>query len=116
MRNIKNRNIAVCVILSFITCGIYPLIWFVNLTDEINSLAESNDTSGGMALLLTIVTCGFYGIYWAYKIGEKVDFLKSKRGINSSSNSILFLILQIFGLGLINFCLAQDEINNNVQF
>ena len=56
------------------TYGIYDLIWFVKMTNEVNTITENeNDTSGGMALFLTIITFGLYGFYWAYKMGEKLD-------------------------------------------
>ncbi len=64
-----------------------------------------------MALLLTIVTCGIYGWYWAYKMGEKVDAIKSRNGAPSGNSGILFVVLQFFGLGIVNYALAQDTIN-----
>ena len=109
MREIRQRNIALCVILSFITCGIYTLYWFVTMTDDMNYLAgDTKTSSGGMALVLTIVTCGIYGWYWAYKMGEKTDFIKGVSG----STSIVYIILQLCGLGIVNYCLIQDTINN----
>ena len=45
---IQQKNIALCIILSIVTCGIYGLIWFVKLTDETNMLAPpSPDGPGG---------------------------------------------------------------------
>ena len=110
---IERRNIAICIILSIVTCGIYGLIWFVWLTDDVNKVAEEpNPTSGGMSLLLAIVTCGIYGLYWAYKQGEKLDAAAAKRGLPTSSKSIIYLLLSIFGLGIIAYALMQDELNN----
>ena len=64
---IQKRDIAIAIILSIVTCGIYGIIWFVQLTDEVKIAAEDNEfQSGGIAFLLTLVTCGIYGIYWAY--------------------------------------------------
>lgn len=34
-----------------------------------------------------------------------------KLGINSSDNSVLYLILGIFGLGIVNYCIMQSELN-----
>ena len=68
---IQQRNIALCIILSIITCGIYGLYWFVCLTNDTNAAADTEGTSGGVALILTIITCNIYGLYWAYKQGEK---------------------------------------------
>ena len=58
---IKQRNIALCIVFSIITFGIYALYWFVCLTNDANQESGQTDaTSGGVALLLTIVTCNIY--------------------------------------------------------
>ena len=78
---IKQRNIALCIVFSIITFGIYALYWFVCLTNDANQESGQTDaTSGGVALLLTIVTCNIYGWFWAYKMGEKIDVIKTKNG------------------------------------
>lgn len=109
---VKQRSIGICILLSFVTCGIYGLYWFVVLTDDINKEAgETDATSGGMSLLLTLVTCGIYGWYWAYKMGEKVDIIKNNNGMPSSNSGILYVLLQVFGLGIIAYALMQDTAN-----
>ena len=109
---IERRNIAVCIVLTLVTCGIYGIYWIVGLTNDVNTVSgDVNGTSGGMVVLLTIVTCGIYGIYWAYKQGEKLDFTKNNRGIPSSNSGVLYLILQIFGFGIIAYALMQNELN-----
>lgn len=108
---IKEKNIVVAIILSIVTCGIYAIIWFINLTDDVNNLSGSNDTSGAMAFLLTLVTCGIYGLFWAYKLGEKVDKIKTNNGEAAGNSAVLYLVLMILGLGIVNYCLAQSEIN-----
>ena len=108
---VQKKNIALCIILSIVTCGIYGIYWFITLTTDANVLAEENGTTGGMAFLLTLVTCGIYGYYWAYKMGERLDVAASKRGTVAQSRSVLYLILQIFGLGIIGYALMQDSIN-----
>ena len=110
--NIEPRNIALAIIFSIITCGIYSIYWFIKLTDESIELAnEPNETSGGIAFLLTLVTCGIYGWYWAYKLGNRVDKINNNP---SASTDVIFIILQIFGLGIVNYAIAQDAINKAV--
>ena len=66
----KKRSIAGCIILTFVTLGIYGIYWFVKLTNETNRLAPEEATlSGGLAFLATVCTLGIYGLYWAYKLG-----------------------------------------------
>lgn len=109
---IKNRSIAVCIILSIITCGIYALYWIAVLNDDANAATnQQNATTGGMVVLFTIITCGIYGLYWQYKQGEKLDNLRAANGIPTGSLSILYLVLSIFGFSIISDALMQSEIN-----
>ena len=72
---------------------------------------RQNDTSGGIAFLLHLVTCGIYGIYWAYKMGEKSDELSG----NNSYNKILYLVLMLFGVGIVVYAMAQESINKAID-
>lgn len=111
---VKEKNLALCIILSLVTCGIYGLYWFVTLTDDTNTISGEPGTSGVMALVLTIVTCGIYGLFWAYKCGEKIDKAHQNRGEAASNGGVLYLILFIFG-GIIAYALIQNEINKFAQ-
>lgn len=109
---IQKRSVAVCIVLSLVTCGIYAIYWFICLTNDTNTIANDPDaTSGGVAFVLSLVTCGIYGLYWAYKQGEKIDEAKNQRGIASSNTGILYLILSFLGLGIIAYALMQNELN-----
>ena len=113
---IKKRNIAVCIILSIVTCGIYGLYWLYQLTEDTNALTgDANATSGGMVILLSIVTCSIYLWYWLYKQGERIDAVKTANGMPSSNSGIIYIILGIVGLSIISYCLMQSEINRFAQ-
>lgn len=111
----KEKNIAVWLIVSILTCGIGGIVWFVSITDDTGYLSGDRSVSGGMALVLTIVTCGIYGIYWNYKMGKLLYQARDQKGIKGSDNSVLYLILCLLGVGIINYCLMQDEINKLVE-
>ena len=111
---IQKRNIAMYIILSIVTCGIFGIYWFICLTDDSKLAANDNESaSGPVAFLLTIVTCGIYGWYWSYKLGDRVDYAANSRGIGdgSSNSKILFIVLQLLGLGIVNYLIAQDKLN-----
>ncbi len=108
----KKKNIAVCIILSFLTCGIYSIIWFIDLVNNLNTLSKKDGLSGGMVCLLTIITCGIYGIIWAYKAGETVDEIKQTRNMAASNSGIMYLILYLVTGGLVTYAILQNEINN----
>lgn len=109
---IQQRNIATCIILSLVTCGIYGIYWWVMITDESNAISPEYATASGVkSVLLTLVTCGIYYYYWAYKMGEKLDNAKAARGMQSGSGNILYLLLCIFGLGIVAYALMQNDLN-----
>ena len=54
---IQQRNIAVCIILSIVTCGIYGIYWFIVLSNDTNTVSNAeNATSGGVAFVLSLTT------------------------------------------------------------
>ncbi|MEE0956520.1 MAG: DUF4234 domain-containing protein [Ruminococcus sp.] len=109
---INQRNIAVSIILTIVTCGIYGIYWLIVLNDETNIAAnDPNATSGGIVFLLTLVTCGIYGIYWCYKMGQQLDKAAQIRGQVPSNKGTILLVLAIFGLSIISYALIQDELN-----
>lgn len=109
---IVKRSVPMCVILSIITCGIYMLYWYVCVVNEVDAVTEDPGPGGGMCLLLTIVTCGIYNIYWGWKMGDKLDASRARNGVVPGSFSILFLLLNLFGLSIVTLAIIQSELNN----
>ena len=64
-----------------------------------------------MVIFLMIVTFGIYGLYWLYKMGQKCDYIRQVNG----SSGVLYLILGIFGLGIVADALIQDTINKVLE-
>ena len=61
---IQQRNIAVCIILSIVTCGIYGIYWFIVLSNDTNTVSNAeNATSGGVAFVLSLITCNILRFY-----------------------------------------------------
>lgn len=114
---IENRNIATMVILSIVTCGIYGIIWLINLVNDINAVCqdENSNQSGGTVVLLTLVTCGIYGIVYFYQCGKRLENAGKKYGIAIADNSTIYLLLGIFGLQIVNYCLVQTDLNKFAQ-
>ncbi len=110
--NIKKREIALAVILSIVTCGIYGIIWYVWIINDLNVAAQTpEDKSAGIVILLSIVTCGIYGLIWMYQAGEKIDKIKGFKGEAPSNSAVLYLVLALVGFSIISFCLIQSELN-----
>lgn len=111
---IKERNIAVSILLSIVTCGIYDIYWFICLSDDVNTASGEIGTSGAMAFLFSLITCGIYGLFWMYKQGEKIDHIKERRGMSGGYSGVLYLVLAVFGLSIVSYALMQNELNKLV--
>lgn len=110
---VQARDIAVAVILSIVTCGIYSIFWFVKMVDDVNRVSNDQSAySGGVTWLLTFVTAGIYGWYWYYQAAKKMRYAKQVRNMPADDNTeILYLVLAIFGFGIVDMCLIQSDLN-----
>ena len=110
---VQERNIVTCIILSIVTLGIYGIIWYINLVNDTNRVCndEHSSQSGGMVFLLTLITCGIYGIIWFYNAGKRLEKAGKKYGKEISDNSVVYLIVNIVGLGIVAYCMVQSDLN-----
>ncbi len=104
--NIKYRNIVTAVILSLVTCGIYGIYWVVMLAREAVSVKDPADNA-----LLEIVLCLFLPFLGFYLTEKKFSEGCAANGIPHTDNSILYLILGVVGLGIVNYCMMQNDLN-----
>ncbi|MFX3631715.1 MAG: DUF4234 domain-containing protein [Candidatus Pristimantibacillus sp.] len=107
----NQRNIALAIIFTLITCGIYGIYWFIVLTNEVGEKSGDPSFTGGKHFLLSIVTCGIWSYIWAYQVGKQVEVAQRQRGYVASDNSVLYLILTFFGLGIVTYALVQSDVN-----
>ncbi len=110
---ISERNVLVCMLLCFLTFGLYHIYWVYKINNEVNYLSgEPNALSGGWVLFWDFFTLGWFSFYWHYIMGERMDRMRWKAG---SGSSILFLIFRIAHVPLINLAIAQFHINHVVR-
>ena len=62
-------------------------------------------------VILTLVTCGIYGIYWAYQLGQRIDRINARYGRYTDNSGLLYLLLDILGLSIVVYAVAQNELN-----
>lgn len=113
----EKKNLALYIILSIVTCGIFGLVWLAMLANDLRTMSnDESKMSGGMVVLLTIVTCGIYGWIWYYQAGETLNDIKASRGITTDQSSgVIYLILAIFGLSIVSSALIQDTLNKLID-
>jgi len=111
---VRVRDVAVVVLLTIFTFGIYWIYWLIVTNDEIENTLRFHDgsvPSGGIVFLLSIVTCGIYTIYWWYKQGQRISYLQREHNLPPNDNSVLYLILSLVGLSIISQALMQSDLN-----
>lgn len=108
----QEENIALNIILSFLTFGIYYIIWHYRVALKLKEISQRQ-----YDIVLELVLCyivPFYRWYWMY-VKER-DFYLSGVNKYKKDNTVLYLILQIFGLEIIAMALLQSDLNNlNVE-
>ena len=112
---IKNRSIALCILFTFLTCGIYGLYWMASINNDINKIANRAGQSGATIVLLTIFTCGIYGWVWMYNSGDTLDRVRVANGEPANGLVWLYILLAVFGLSIVSYALIQSEINRYAQ-
>jgi len=107
---IERRSVALAIILSIITCGIYFYYWLHRIMDTLYR-ANGRPSTAGMDIVLTIITCGIYGIYLMYKAGKLEAELYAKLGLGIKDDSLVYLLITIFGFSVIAYAILQNNIN-----
>lgn len=107
---IEKRDIVKCIILSLVTCGIYGIIWAIKLARDAVNVKDENDPATIETVLMILFP--FVGFYLCEK---KFAEGCAAKGIAHTDNSILYLVLGLFGLGIVDYCLMQSELNKLVD-
>ena len=103
---LEKREIVKCILLSIVTCGIYGIIWGINIARDAVKVKDQNEDA--LLEILLVLFLPFVGFYLCEKkLTEGCQAL----GIPHDDNSILYLILGIFGLGIVDYCLMQNDLN-----
>ena len=109
---IKKRSVALAILFSIITCGIYGIYWQVSMVNSVNAVSKKENAKGGVVVfLLSLITCSIYWLYWIFKAGDTIDAAKTANGTPTSNRGLVYLLLSIFGLGLVAFAIMQSDLN-----
>jgi hypothetical protein len=102
------KNIALCVVLSLVTCGLYNVYWQYTKILAVNDMLQREKYAFVPWLLLSLVTCGLYHFYHQYRLGE--DIAQVSRP-DQKNDGLVALVLSILGLTIIVDAIQQSHIN-----
>ncbi len=96
-----NRNIWKLLILNFLTCGVYSIIFFIPFSFDLDKIAPKSDRSKTMnyllAYVLSLFTFSIVLAVWHYHIAERVEEALSKRNIAYEFGTSSFWAWYVFG-------------------
>ena len=105
-------SIAVDVLLTLVTCGVYNLFWQARQFRALNAFLGSERFRFWSWLFLSLLTCGLYHVYIEYVIGQAITQVQRSLGKEVSANlPLICLLVSIFGLTLVADAIQQHEIN-----
>lgn len=98
---IKNdRNFWMYLLLTIITCGIYGIVFFWYVCQDLNTLGNGDGQESPnyiVVMLLGIITCGIYTFYWYYKQGNRLQTIIQRYGANTNENGTTYLLWILLG-------------------
>ncbi|MDD3164467.1 MAG: DUF4234 domain-containing protein, partial [Oscillospiraceae bacterium] len=108
----QTKNIALCVLFSFLTCSIYYFYWKYTMMRRIR-LLNGDDSSPILELVWMLIpgVSYIYGLYWYFTRAGKLSDGAAHYDVSIVNNSILYLVLAVLGFTLINDCLIQNDLN-----
>ena len=107
---INKRNIGTSILLSIVTFGIYLIYWEYLLVKNVRAIKKDNSSCTGEMLCLIFVP--FYSLYWWFTRGKLVKDEFASHGYTATGNEIAYLVLGIFGLGIVSMAIMQNDFNS----
>lgn len=112
LRRDDEVGIALGIVLSLVTCGLYNIYWNYKQFRAMNALLGREEFSFVMWILLSIVTCGLFHIYYEYKMGAELQAWLKANGYEVTPNlAIVGLVLSCFGMTIVADAVYQHELN-----
>jgi len=109
-------QIALGIVLSILTCGLYNIYWNAKQFRAMNALLGREEYKFWFWLLLSILTCGVFHVYYEYKMGSDLQEYLKTRGLQVSPNlAIIGLVLSCLGLTVVSDAIYQHELNRLIS-
>ncbi len=105
------RNGTQVLLYSFLSCGIYQVIWFISICGEMSAFLKRDEPSWLKVLLFSTLTCNIYGLYWfAVKLGALIAEVQQRAGVQNPQNLGWMYLIPYY-----NIILIQEELNKAWQ-
>ncbi len=98
---VKERSFLAYILLSILTFGIYPIVYWTKISNEVNVLCEGDGKKTMkyvFAWLLNIVTFGIFGIIWEYQLAKRLQENAARYNLNFSEGGATVAVLDTVGM------------------
>lgn len=98
-----NRSLVKIILLTIVTCGIYGIITFYKITEDLNTICRPYDNKTTTnylvaTLLLGPITCGIYPIIWFHNMSKRIGDNLKHRGIAYNFSASTFWLWYVLGI------------------
>ena len=106
------RSIALGVVFSILTLGIYYCYWQYKQMETLNAWLGREEYNFVLWLVLFFLTCGIFELYYEYQMARGINEIQENNGLHTNQDLALICVLvSIFSLGLAATAIQQWEIN-----
>ena len=112
---IKERSALLYFVLSFLTFGIYHIVFMTKLSKDVNVLCEGDGKKTMKYVfvwLLNIVTFGIFGLIWKFMLANRLQANAPRYSLKFSEGGALVLVYNLI-LPLIGLAIAQIVLIKN---
>lgn len=121
-----NRGMIKLLLLSLITCGIYPLFFYASIADDVNTICSRYDGKKTMnywllAFIVAPLTLGIGGIVWCHNISNRIGNEMKRRNLPHAISAGTFwgwnMLGCLIGIGpfvyIYKLCKAMNTLAGN---
>jgi len=98
----QERELWKFIVFGILTCGIYPIVFWSGIGEDLNLAASRRDGKKTMhfclvAFLLSGITCGIYPLIWYHQISQRIGDEARARGMQTDFGASTFWLWNILG-------------------
>ena len=111
MKNMKERSLIAYYLFSFITFGIYALVFWGRYAKDVNALCEGDGKKTmkyKYVVLLSIITFGIAGLVWRCKVANRLKENAERYELRFSESGALVVVFSLLGFVLGDFLLIKN--------
>jgi Na+/melibiose symporter-like transporter len=107
------ESILVNVGLWILSGSIFGLIWRYLILSSVNKFSEIKNKN--LHFILSILVLPYYGVL-SYKVNKRIVKEFKSKGVNCVDLSVLYLIIGLFGLGVVSSIIMQYHLNKLLKY